>query len=201
MDRCSVPGCNGPIFVRVSALCSRHYNRLRTTGTVADGSRARASFKERLWRQVDRRSPGECWPWTAKSLIAGYGTISRGGRGGAKVLAHRAAWELTNGPIPDGEGHHGTVVLHTCDNRLCCNPAHLRLGTQADNVRDMDAKGRRVAVLRFGGEHHMTKISEADVRAIRASDASQDKVWAERFGMHPGSVKNIRIGRSWKHVK
>lgn len=200
MDTCSIKGCTGPIFVRARGLCSRHYNRLRTTGTVEDGIRARATFEERLWRQISRRGPNDCWPWKAKSRVAGYGYIGKGGRSGGKMLAHRAAWEVLNGPIPEGEGHHGTVVLHTCDNRLCCNPAHLRLGTQADNVRDMDAKGRRVAVLRYGEDHPNTTLTAEDVRAIRATDASHDKIWAERFGMSPGGIKQVRLRRTWKHI-
>ena len=115
------------------------------------------------------------------------------------MLAHRAAWEVANGPIPDGEGWHGTVVLHTCDNRLCCNPAHLRLGTQADNVRDMDAKGRRVAVLRHGEDHHMTKITEDDVRAIRAS-AERAGILAARYGLDRHTITTIRKRKTWKHV-
>ena len=138
---CTVEGCSGPVWA--ASMCSRHYNRKLKTGTVEDGPRARASLSDRLWRQVDCRGDDECWLWTAKSVVTGYGVLSSGGRDKPKILAHRAAWEVINGSIPDGEGHHGTVVMHTCDNRLCCNPAHLRLGSQADNVRDMDEKGRR----------------------------------------------------------
>lgn len=155
---------------------------------------------QRLWRQVDRRSPDECWPWKAKSLVRGYGIISRGTRSDGRILAHRAAWEVTYGPIPKGEGAHGTIVLHTCDNRPCCNPAHLRLGTQADNVRDMDAKGRRVVVMRRGEDHPNTNLTANDVRAIRATNASQDKVWAERFGMTRAGIKQVRLRQTWKHI-
>ena len=62
------------------------------------------------------------------------------------VRAHRLAWELAHGPLPprDGvKGSRGILVLHHCDNPSCCNPAHLWLGTQTDNVADMDRKGRR----------------------------------------------------------
>lgn len=199
MDGCSIGGCFRPIYVKASGLCSAHYSRLLRTGTTDDTDKARASLETRLWRQVDRRGPNECWPWRSKSRVTGYGTIGRGGRDSGKLLSHRAAWEVTHGPIAVGEGHHGTVVLHTCDNRLCCNPAHLRLGTQADNVRDMDAKGRRVVVLRSGAEHHMTKINEDDVRAIRASTEPL-AVIAERYGMTRAGIKTIRQRRTWKHV-
>lgn len=199
MENCKVEGCSRPIYVKVRGLCSAHYNRLLTTGTVDDTSKARAPLEARLWRQIDRRGKDDCWPWVAKSKIDGYGVIGKGGRSAGKILAHRAVWESVNGPIPKGDGYHGTVVLHSCDNRLCCNPAHLRLGTQADNVRDMDAKGRRVAVLRHGTEHHMTKITEDDVRAIRASSEPR-KVLAERYGMTEAGIKTIRARRTWKHV-
>lgn len=199
METCTIPGCNGPLYVQSRGLCSRHYNRLRTTGTTDDGGRARASLEDRLWRQVDRRGPDECWPWTASARITGYGVLGRGGRRKEKVLAHRAAWEVTHGPIPDNGEHHGTVVMHICDNRLCCNPAHLKLGTQADNVRDMDAKGRRMVVTRTGEEHHMTKITEDDVRAIRAS-TERAGILAAHYGMDRHTITSIRKRKTWKHV-
>mgnify|MGYP001550307413 CR=1 FL=1 len=141
MQRCSISNCGGTLYS--AGLCSKHYNRRLTRGTTEDGPRARAPLAERFWRYVDRRGADECWLWVGQSRNVGYGYIGVGGRAGGKILSHRAAWLLANGPIPDGDGHHGTVLMHTCDNRLCCNPAHLRLGTQADNVHDMDQKGRR----------------------------------------------------------
>lgn len=142
MVNCSVEGCGGGIYSK--GMCSRHYNRLRTTGTTADGPKAKLPFRERLWKKIDRRGPDDCWEWKSKSLVKGYGAIGTGGRSGKHVLAHRAVWEEFNGPIPKHDSYHGHVIMHTCDNRLCCNPSHLVLGTQSDNVRDMDKKGRRI---------------------------------------------------------
>src|SRR5580765_247958 len=141
MQMCSVPGC-GPNKRIARGLCPKHYYRLRTTGSTDDGLYSRGPLSERLWRQIENRGPDECWPWTGKSLVAGYGVIGTGGKYGKKELAHRAMWALIHGPIPDGEGYHGAVVMHACDNRLCCNPAHLRLATQAENIADMHEKGR-----------------------------------------------------------
>lgn len=88
----------------------------------------------KFWSLVDRRDQQECWRWTAGRTGPGYGQIRwKSQRDGA----HRMAWALTHGPIPNG-----MHVLHKCDVRLCCNPSHLFLGTNADNVADKTAKGR-----------------------------------------------------------
>lgn len=96
----------------------------------------RKPLADRLWAKVDVRGPDDCWEWQG-SKVGEYGHIGVGGRENKLVLTHRAAYEVSVGPIPDG-----MKVCHTCDNPPCCNPKHLFLGTQADNVRDRDAKGR-----------------------------------------------------------
>jgi len=94
------------------------------------------SWEERFWSKVSIYWDAECWPWTAGLMgRMGYGNFSVGGRNRA---AHRVAWESANGEsIPDGK-----FVCHRCDNPVCCNPAHLFLGTHADNMRDARTKGR-----------------------------------------------------------
>jgi hypothetical protein len=98
---------------------------------------------ERIWDNKVVTETG-CWEWQG-AKTKGYGMIGHGRRSdpGTRVKqVHRVAWELTYGPIPEG-----TSVLHSCDNPPCYNPTHLFLGTQADNVADMTAKGRGVVVL------------------------------------------------------
>ena len=87
-----------------------------------------------FWSKVDVQGPDDCWLWKQSTDRHGYGQT---GHDGLHWSAHRLAWQLSNGPIPDG-----LFVLHHCDNPPCCNPAHLFLGTQADNMADMVSKGR-----------------------------------------------------------
>jgi hypothetical protein len=90
----------------------------------------------RLWLRVQTGDVDACWPWTGHRNELGYGAIQVGGR---LLKVHRVAYQTTVGPIPAG-----LVVMHTCDNPPCCNPAHLRLGTVAENNADRHAKGRSV---------------------------------------------------------
>ena len=92
---------------------------------------------QRLWTRVAKGEPDECWPWLGYLHTSGYGQIGVGRREEGLAYTHRVAYEATNGPIPDG-----LLVRHTCDNRPCCNPAHLLVGTVADNSADMVARGR-----------------------------------------------------------
>jgi hypothetical protein len=93
--------------------------------------------EDRFNRRVDRSGgPDACWPWLGRIEPKGYGTMAVGGR---QRLAHRCAMALAIGEVPRGK-----LVLHACDNPPCVNPAHLRLGTQLDNMRDMVQRGRKV---------------------------------------------------------
>lgn len=90
----------------------------------------------RFWAKVDKRGADECWPWTA-ALGKPPRHYGRFRQPTGHEYAHRVAWRLTNGPIPEG-----AKVLHGCDNPPCCNPGHLRLGSQTENNLDAVARGR-----------------------------------------------------------
>jgi hypothetical protein len=104
----------------------------------------------RFWLKVNKNGPlperapdlGPCWVWTGGVDGGGYGQFRLRSRV-PMVKAHRLAWELIVGPVPDG-----LWVLHKCDNPPCCHPGHLFVGTPSDNARDAIAKGRHRNVKR-----------------------------------------------------
>lgn len=149
----------------------------------------------RFWSKVDRSGGRDaCWEWRACKNKSGYG---RFGVASKVVLAHRAAYELMHAQSPGS-----LFVCHRCDNPACVNPTHLFIGTQADNVRDMRAKGRWKPLPprdNKGERHGMSKLSAGDVSAIRASSASC-YAEARRLGISPSAVSAIRRGERWSHV-
>jgi hypothetical protein len=100
----------------------------------AECSAARpVSDKDWIMARVEITENG-CWEWSRTRHSKGYGNASRNNK---SIRAHRYAYEIWNGPIPDG-----MMVLHSCDNPPCCNPDHLRLGTAHDNMMDAIRRGR-----------------------------------------------------------
>lgn len=144
------------------------------------------SLAERLWAKVDRTDG--CWIFYGASVPKGYGKIGLGGRGAGTIYAHRAAWIVTFGPIPDG-----MKVLHSCDNPPCCRPDHLFLGTIPTNNRDMAEKGRAWA---FGSRPKLTKALVREARARFASGESRRAI-ARALGVRPQAISRIVARQSW----
>lgn len=121
------------------------------------------------------------------------GGYARIGVGGGYDLAHRIIYRLERGAIPDG-----MVVRHTCDNRRCVSPAHLVIGTQLDNVRDMVERGR----CKRGAEHWAAKLTPESVREIRRrTDARENReALAAEFGVAVITIHRIALRQTWRHL-
>lgn len=150
--------------------------------------KGRRNRLEDVFTRASRGAPDKCWEWTGARTSKGYGAMRLNGR---TEPAHRLAYESAHGPIP-----HGLCVLHRCDNPPCVNPAHLFLGTRGDNNRDAASKGRT----RSGSQHPGAKLTEDDVRAIRARSAAGElgTELARAFGVTPQLISYIIRGRIWK---
>ncbi len=138
-----------------------------------------AELSAYFWGRVEVGGPDDCWHWIG-STIHGYGDFSLG-------KAHRVAWKITFGKIKDG-----LFVCHDCDNRRCCNPNHLFLGTCKDNADDASKKGRLVCWKR--------KLTNAQVVEIRASNGSFRAVGRKHGITHTG-VSKIKSGKHYKNIR
>ena len=163
-----------------------------------DGKRNKSAFSREELSRADiarfhtkyQKTPS-CWLWTASKFGHGYGqfVLERDINGyQPHVQAHRVAYVLANGDVPQGQ-----VVMHVCDVRTCVNPAHLRVCDQATNIAYARVQGH----YRNASRPSIQKITDAQVRDIRASTEKSVRL-AERYGVTLPCISNIRRGRSRK---
>lgn len=144
----------------------------------------------RFWSKVAKGPSDECWRWRGATFPNGYGVFSRSGPGMSRY-AHRAAYEFASGPIPKG-----LLVRHLCHNRLCCNPAHLAIGTPADNAADTVAANRQTQ----GESHPRARLTERQVVEIRERYAGDHPTMADlarEYGVTRSTIHLITTGRNW----
>ena len=153
-----------------------------------------SAIESRLFSRVEKTD--SCWIWTGGVDDWGYGVIKHDGK---NVKTHRLSYELHQAPIPQG-----LCVCHTCDNPPCVNPAHLFLGTHADNSADKVRKGRARHGSQVGELHAMHILTEVDVLAIkeelkryRRGDCTK---LARRYGVTTSTISAIKVGARWPHL-
>jgi hypothetical protein len=154
-----------------------------------------ARLIERFWSFADKRGPDECWPWRGTRVRSATGSMSYGRFyvGMQRFVASRIAYHIVHGGLNPAQ-----LVCHTCDNPPCVNPAHLWLGTNADNMADMVQKGRHPR--RFGEAAPRALLSDDDVRFIRQSSLPSRHL-ARHFGVTIGTIQKARSGISWRHIE
>lgn len=146
--------------------------------------------RERFWSRVNVSEANQCWEWQGALTDKGYGRW--GYSKTESIRAHRAAFLISKGPIPSDLN-----VLHACDNRRCCNPKHLSIGTQQQNLQEMRERGRGVNPPDPTGERNpAAKLTLQQVREIQASSETL-KVQAERYGVAISTVHAARSGQNW----
>ena len=143
---------------------------------------------EWLDKRILREPNSGCWLWMRKvHARTGYG---QGTYLGKSCLAHRAVYEARVGKIPNGK-----LVCHTCDIRCCVNPGHLFVGTHKQNSQDAVAKNRQAR----GDKIYLTRCNPEMVRAIRQEAGSYDAI-GKKYGLHRGTVRLIKLHKTWRHV-
>lgn len=149
---------------------------------------------ENFWNFVKIGKENECWEWQAGRNDRNYGRVHIGGR---QEKAHRVAYRLTY-------GEPGLLkVCHSCDNPPCCNPSHLFLGTQKDNILDMVRKGRHKSNFpHLTGENAaFVKLKNKDVLKIKEL-LKTEKVTkiARMFNVNHSLICQIKTGKIWKEI-
>lgn len=169
------------------------------------------TLSQRFWKKVNKNGPvpdhtpelGPCWVWTASphNYPHHYGTIKTSRHG--CTCAHRVSWELHSGPIIGN-----LLVLHKCDNMKCVRPDHLFLGTQKDNMRDCQSKGRRnfqrdISTFSRGTGRHNSILTEQMVVSIRKtfSEGKSCHEIGRILGIDHRTIWKAVTRRTWAHIQ
>jgi len=154
-------------------------------------SARKLTLQERLERCIDQTNLSGCWTWTGSMAGSGYGAINYNNK---KLAAHRVAYQIYKGDPGD------LFVLHKCDNPICVNPEHLFLGTNLDNAKDRQAKGRCYAAK--GIKNSNAKLSVDDILKIRelaTLGVSYSEI-GRRFGISHNQASLIHKRKAWSHI-
>lgn len=140
--------------------------------------------------------PSGCWEWRGARNSAGYGTVNLQGK---SHFLHRLMYTVYYGAIPPK-----MFVMHSCDNKKCCNPKHLSVGSHAENMQDMVRKGRSG----LGAKNSMARLTEAQVVAIRAAKAAAKGAphwgngrFAKKYGVNHATISLAASGKNWRGLR
>lgn len=144
-------------------------------------------WQDRFWEKIQKSD--DCWIWTSGKDLDGYGLFQLESR--RTVRAHRLMYQITEGPIPDGN-----VIMHSCDNPPCVNPGHLAAVHELVNIADRDTKGRTSQKSR----HYAAKVSQEQVDQLRQRVFAGEKIYRihSEYGISYSQAKSIAAGRTWK---
>lgn len=208
MTICCVEGCNNETYSngeRVNSkshlttkYCRKHYTWIKTRGnlkpTIFSQGALIERFKLRL-AEINKPKNG-CWIWTFAKSGKGYGFISETKEKQVKTkLAHRVSYQYHYGDLTDAD-----LVLHSCDNPSCINPAHLRKGTGSENIQEAFDKKRKEQPVLYGEDNPKSKLTLEQVKFIKANPQMMHTELATLFGVKPNTIRGVRIGRTWKDI-
>lgn len=158
----------------------------------------KATLADRFWEKVHKCGPNDCWLWTATKTSFGYGSFRIGSASDGtrrKEMAHRVAYVLATGnQIP-----HGKVVMHSCDNPPCVNPAHLSIGTYSENGKAAYDRKRRTSPIKPGEDSPRAKLTLAQVQYIRTVGKQRTlRDLANEFNVSDSAIDAVRRVVNWK---
>jgi hypothetical protein len=163
-----------------------------TLVTVSDILLGIKSISDLFWSFVDIRTENECWEWLGQKKLSGYGHFGIGDR---FLRAHRVALILEGRDLKSEQ-----VVMHLCDNRACCNPKHLKAGSQKENLIDMRKKGRGVDPPIKRGENNSSAILTAEQVIVIRNSPLKGAELSKLFGVAQTTISSIKHRKIWKHV-
>lgn len=152
-------------------------------------------IENKLWDKIKIGKDNECWECTANPDRHGYGRIADKGK---KIFAHRIAYKLYYGILPDDKD-----VLHKCDNPPCCNPKHLFLGTHKDNMRECAERGRSKNPVFHYEDHPLAKLDWEKVKDIRSNYrglSGEQKYYSNKYGVTTAAIRNVLTEKTWKQI-
>lgn len=146
----------------------------------------------RFWDKIDVRDNNECWEWNACTASrGGYGILKVNGK---RIRAHVLSYQIHKGEIPEG-----LFVCHSCDNPPCCNPTHLWLGTNQQNIKDAVDKGLLIPPVAKGAANGNAKLNDKQLDEIR--ELIQNRIpnthIARIYGVTHSMISLIKLGKAW----